>query len=162
MKGVDDIQQKQQEARAAQPDSNGDTQTLLAHLSFPFVQSTPSDVITLHMQPSYSNISQTDYDAPNKVQGSYGTQSYMHSKQVTSTITKSCTHSRKSSGVLTRQHQQKLHYKNLFKPVGGGGAKPVKDPFLPRYSQIYSDDEDKLLDMGDENIDDINKDYSLN
>ena len=32
----------------------------------------------------------------------------------------------------------------LFKPVGGGGAKPVKDPFLPRYSPTDSDDEDKL------------------
>ena len=113
------------------------------------------------MQPSYSNNSETDYDAPNKVLGIYGIQSYMHSKQATSTVTKSSTHSRKSSGGLDETTTTTL-LQNLFKPVGGGGAKPVKDLFLPRYSPTDSDDEDKLLDIGDENIDDISEDYSLN
>ena len=38
----------------------------------------------------------------------------------------------------------------------------VTDPFLSRYSQTDSDDNDKLLDMGDENVDDISEDISLN
>ena len=38
----------------------------------------------------------------------------------------------------------------------------MKDPFLPRYSPTDSDDEDKLLDIGDDNIGDISEDYSLN
>ena len=44
---------------------------------------------------------------------------------------------------------------NLFKPIGGAGGKPVKDPFLPRFSPTDSDDNDKWLDIGDENVGDI-------
>ena len=51
---------------------------------------------------------------------------------------------------------------NLFKPIGGGSARPVKDPFLSRYSPTDSDDDDKLLDIGDDNVDDISEDFSLN
>ena len=114
------------------------------------------------MQPSYSNISQTDYDAGNKLQGIYSTQFYMHGKQVTSTVMKSSTHSRKSSGGLDQATATTTSLQTLFKPVGRGGAKPVKDLFLPRYSPTDTDDEDKLLDIGDDNIDDISEDYSLN
>ena len=37
----------------------------------------------------------------------------------------------------------------------------MKDPFLPRYSPTNSDDDDKLLDIGDENIGNTSEDYSL-
>ena len=117
VKEVDDIHHKQQQARAVPPDFNGNTQSSLGHLSFPFVQSTPSDLFTHHMQPSYSNISQTDYDAGNKLQGIYGTQSYMHSKQVTSTVMKSRTYSRKSSGSLDQATPTTTSLQILFKPV---------------------------------------------
>ena len=68
---------------------------------------------------------------------------------------------RKSSGGLN-QATPTTSLQTLFKPVGGVGAKPVKDPFLSRYSPADSDDEDKLLDIGDDNMDDISEDYSLN
>ena len=114
------------------------------------------------MQPSNSNISQTECDAGNKLEGIYGTQSYMHGKKVTSTFMKSSTHSRKSSGGLNQPTPTTTSLQTLFKPVGGCGAKQVKDPFLPRYSPTDADDEDKLLDIGDDNLDDISEDYSLN
>ena len=161
VKEADDIHQKQQQSREAPPHSNVNTQRLLGHLSFPFIQFTPSDVFQLHMQPSYSHITETDYDAQNKVQGIYGTQFHMHSKQATSTVMKSSTYSRKSSGGLDEATTTTTSLQNLFKLVGGGGAKPVKVPFLPRYSPTNFDDCDKLLGIGDKNIDNISEDYSL-
>ena len=88
----------------------------------------------------------------------------IHSKQATSTVMKSGTHSRKSSGSLVEAKTTTTTtlLQNLFKLVGEGGAKPVRDLFLPRYSPTDSADDDKLLDIGDENIDNISKDYSLN
>ena len=38
----------------------------------------------------------------------------------------------------------------------------MKDLFLPRYSPTDSDDEDKLLYIGDDNMDNISEDFSLN
>ena len=108
------------------------------------------------MQPSYSNITETDYNAQQKIKSIYGTQSYMYSKQPTSTVAKSSTHSQKSSGSLVEAQTMLSSLQNLFKPVGGGGVRPVKDAFLSRYSPTDSDDDDKLLDIGDENVDDIN------
>ena len=75
--------------REAPPDSDVNTQRLLGYLFFSFIQSTPSDVFPPHVQPSYSHITETDYEAQQKVQGIYGTQSYTHSKQATSTVPKS-------------------------------------------------------------------------
>ena len=131
-------------------------------MSFPFVQSSPSELFTQHIQPSYSNISQTECDAGNKLEDIYGTKSYMHGKKVTSTFMKSSTCSRNSSGSLNQPTPTTTSLQTLFKPVGGGHAKQVKDPFLPRYTPTDSDDEDKLLDIGDDNLDDISEDNSLN
>ena len=68
--------QKQQQSREASPDFDVNTQRLLGYLSFPFIQSTPSDVFPPHMQSSYSDITETDYEAQHKVKCTYGTQSY--------------------------------------------------------------------------------------
>ena len=107
------------------------------------------------MEASYSNISETYYDGQHKVEGIYGTQSFMHNKQATYTVSKNSSHGRKSSGRLAEAPTTATSLQNIFKPVGGGGGKWVKDPFMPRYSPTDSDDDDKLLDIGDENIDDI-------
>ena len=109
-------------------------------------------------QPSYSNITKTDYDDQQKIQGIYGTQA----KQATSTVGKSMTHPMKSSGSLFEEQPMGDSLQNIFMPVGGGGAIPVKDPFLSRYSPTDSDDNDKLLDMDDEHLDDISEDFSIN
>ena len=63
MKEVDDICHKQKQARAALPETDKNTKSSLGHLSFTFVQSSPSDLFAQQMQPSYSNISQTECDA---------------------------------------------------------------------------------------------------
>ena len=109
-------------------------------------------------QPSYSNITETDYDDQQNIQGIYGTQA----KQATSTVGKSMTHPTKSSGSLFEEQTMGDSLQNIFMPIGGGGARPVKDPFLSRYSPTDSDDNDKLLDMDDEHLDDISQDFSIN
>ena len=124
----------------------------LGHLSFPFVQSASSDVFPPPMVPLYSHISETNYDDQHKVKGVYGTQSYTHGKLATSTVSKSSSCGRKSAGSLVNAPTIATSLQNIFKPVGGGGGKPVKDPFMPRYSPTDSHDNDKLLDIGDENM----------
>ena len=120
VKEVDDIHKKQQQTQATPPDSDVTTQRSVQHLSFPFVQLAPSDMFLLTMQPLYSNITETDYDAQETIQGIYGTQSYMHAKQPTSTVAKSTTCFRKSSGRLLEAQTMGTSLQNIFKPVGGG------------------------------------------
>ena len=73
VKEVNGIHKKQQQTQATPLDSDANTQRSVQLLSFPFVQSAPSDMFPLPMQPSYSNITETDYDAQQKIQGIYGT-----------------------------------------------------------------------------------------
>ena len=122
VKEVDEAHHHQQQSRAAPWQSDVNTQQLLGHLSFPFVHTAPSDVFPQPVEASYSNISETYYDGQHKVQGIYGTQSFMHSKQATSTVSKSSSHGI-SSGRLVEAPTTATSLQNIFKPVGGGGGK---------------------------------------